>query len=123
MRRELYLASLVLLLTSGTMAYGQQDKMPGMQMQPLGQAASQAEDLPIPDLLAEAKTAPPMKAGASGCAHLYWTGASGRAMAQSGGWLSWRTDSRWLLPRRRTGRFHSAEYCAGREAESPPASL
>ena len=61
MRRELYLASLVLLLTSGTMAYGQQDKMPGMQMQPLGQAASQAEDLPIPDLLAEAKTAPPMK--------------------------------------------------------------
>src|SRR3974390_2498236 len=61
MRRELYLASLVLLLTSGTMAYGQQDKMPGMQMQPPGQAASQAEDLPIPDLLAEAKTAPAMK--------------------------------------------------------------
>ena len=61
MRRELYLASLVLLLTSGTMAYGQQDKMPGMQMQPLRQAASQAEDLPIPDLLAETKTAAVMK--------------------------------------------------------------
>jgi outer membrane protein, heavy metal efflux system len=46
MKREIYLASLVLLLTSGTLAYdGQQDKMPGMQMpQPStgksGQAAS-----------------------------------------------------------------------------------
>ena len=33
MKEKLFLASLVLLLTSGTMAYdGQQDKMPGMQM-------------------------------------------------------------------------------------------
>jgi cobalt-zinc-cadmium efflux system outer membrane protein len=59
MKRELYLASLMLLLTSGTMAYGQQDKTLGMQ--PPGKTAPLAEELPIPDLLAEAKTAPAMK--------------------------------------------------------------
>src|SRR3974390_626981 len=62
MRRELYLASLVLLLTSGAMAYGaQQDKMAGMQMQSPGDTASQGEDLPVPDLLAEENKTPAMK--------------------------------------------------------------
>ena len=62
MKRELYLGSLVLLLTSGAVAYaGQQDEMPGTQMQSPGNAVSQGEDLPVPDLLAEAKNTPAMK--------------------------------------------------------------
>ena len=92
MKREFYLASLALLVISGTMAHGwQQDKMPGMQM-PQSSAGEQGQttsspsvqrpqaastsslhverlqephqvgsNLPVPDLLVEAKTVPAMK--------------------------------------------------------------
>jgi cobalt-zinc-cadmium efflux system outer membrane protein len=107
MKKELYLASFVLLFTSGIMAYGwQRDKIVGMQMgqlstgdsdqatlspsvqhpqdaqpriemqqtmpeqhhgmehrqmQPPGNTALHAQDLPVPDLLVEAKADPAMK--------------------------------------------------------------
>ena len=59
MRREFYLASFVLLLACGAMAYGgQQDKMAGMQTQSSGETTSHEQELPVPDLLAEAKNTP-----------------------------------------------------------------
>ena len=58
MKRELYLAGLVLLLTSATAA---QDNMAGMRMQSPAATTSLGEDLPVLDLLGEAKTAPAMK--------------------------------------------------------------
>jgi cobalt-zinc-cadmium efflux system outer membrane protein len=89
MKREVYLASLALLLTSGAIGCeGQQDKMPGMQMpqaappaierqqqtapaqqhgvehmqmQSPGKTASNVEGLQEPDLLVEAKTTSALK--------------------------------------------------------------
>lgn len=61
MKRKLYLAGLMLLLTPGPFAYGQQDNMPGMKMQAPAQTPAPPEESPLPDLLDAAKAAPAMK--------------------------------------------------------------
>jgi len=62
MKRELYLAGLLLLLTPGALACdGQQDNMAGMKMQAPAETPAPAEKSPVPDLLGAAKAAPAMK--------------------------------------------------------------